>query len=124
MKADYWRLWEEYDLDNNPKTRREVRFSAHALLNFMHFLLTIACVLRTLCSRSLDLLTFAVTLCDVPHFCSLLPQVMRGGSSFDDDVHGMFMQQQDRMQLFDMHKPVRCLLVFPTFSLCLPRVVS
>ena len=24
MKTDYWRLWEEYDLDNNPKTRREV----------------------------------------------------------------------------------------------------
>jgi hypothetical protein len=54
MKTDYWRLWEEYDLDTNPKMRREV---------------------------------------------------MRG-SSFDDDVHGMFMQQQDRMVLFDIHKPV------------------
>jgi hypothetical protein len=54
MKTDYWRLWEEYDLDTNPKMRHEV---------------------------------------------------MRG-SSFDDDVHGMFMQQQDRMVLFDIHKPV------------------
>ena len=24
MKADYWRLWGEYDLDANPKKRRDV----------------------------------------------------------------------------------------------------
>jgi len=55
MKADYWRLWGEYDLDANPKKRRDV---------------------------------------------------LRGGSSFDDDTWNLQQQQYDRMQLFDMHKPV------------------